>query len=81
MSAHVGETREVGGQGRAGEGWPPAGPAHAPATPEGEVGWQAWRVDRQTAELLRPPPPVGEEGTGGRAGARVQEESSFPDDG
>ncbi len=80
-SAHVGETREVGGQGRAGEGWHPAGPARAPATPEWDVGWQAWRVDRQTPEPLRPPPPVGEGGTGGRAGARVQEESSFPDKG
>jgi hypothetical protein len=80
-SAHVGETREGWGQGRAVECWLPAGPARAPSTPEGEVGWRAWRGDRQTAEPLRPPPLVGEGGTGGRAGARVQEESSFPDEG
>ncbi len=69
-SAHVGETREVWGQGRAGECWLPACLAHAPSTPEGEgeVGWRAWRGDRQTAEPLRPPPLVGEGGqVAGRA--------------
>ncbi len=80
-SVHVGETREVCGQGRAGECWLPACLARAPSSPEGEVGWRAWRGDHQTAEPLRPPPLVGDGGTGSRAGARVQEESSFPDEG
>jgi hypothetical protein len=55
-------------------GWHPAGPVGLPATPEeGEAGWRAWQVDRHTAELLRPPTPVGEGRTGGRVGVRVQE--------
>ncbi len=80
----VGETREVGGRGEMllFAGWHQAGPAGPPTTPEeGEAGWRAWRVDRHTAEPLHPPAPVGKGGTGGRAGVRVQEWRSFPDEG
>ncbi len=61
MLAHVavGETREVGGQGEACDGWHPASPAGLPTTPvEGETG-RVWRVDRHPAGLLLPPSLVG----------------------
>jgi hypothetical protein len=59
----------------------PSRPGSFTCDPRGGGGVGVWRVDRQIAEPLRPPLPVGEGGTGGRAGARVQEESSFPDEG
>ncbi len=78
----VGETREVRGRGETFVSWHPAGPAGLPATPDkGEAGWWAWRVDRHTAEPLRPPTPVGEGGGRWQGGCQGAGGRSFPDKG
>jgi hypothetical protein len=63
--AHLGETREVGGEVKCvSAGWQACDPK------EGEA-WQAWRVDRHPAELLHPPSPAAGGETAGGAGVRV----------
>jgi hypothetical protein len=81
----VGETREVGGREESLVSWHPACPASSPATPEeGKAEWRgAWRADRSTAGLLRPPAPYGggRGAAGSRAGVRAKERRTFLDQG
>jgi hypothetical protein len=72
--AHVGEAREVGGQGEGFGSWHPACSAGSPTTPEEEeMGWRgARRDDRPAATLLCPPPPTRgvKQGAGWASGCR-----------